>query len=210
MKRLVLILLALASLQCAFAATVREVILRDSTDRLMIPVDRNTMLDLYDYYDAGQHVYAKTPNKEEVEIDSITDNYICISTSRISLIQAWLAKAGSDSIVVVSTTYETKPRMSIVRAYNAQSFDDITDKVFTPLTLDDFIAKGTTKAKKAELKEKIPGLYVVYSINASTGEILASHHTYECFSKEDYDAIKPYLVEKRSLVLKGKKYRLAR
>ena len=56
MKRLVLILLALASLQCAFAATVREVILRDSTDRLMIPVDRNTMLDLYDYYDAGQHV----------------------------------------------------------------------------------------------------------------------------------------------------------
>ena len=105
MKRLVLILLALASLQCAFAATVREVILRDSTDRLMIPVDRNTMLDLYDYYDAGQHVYAKTPNKEEVEIDSITDNYICISTSRISLIQAWLAKAGSDSIVVVSTTY---------------------------------------------------------------------------------------------------------
>ena len=66
MKRLVLILLALASLQCAFAATVREVILRDSTDRLMIPVDRNTMLDLYDYYDAGQIVYAKTQNIEGV------------------------------------------------------------------------------------------------------------------------------------------------
>ena len=62
MKRLVLILLALASLQCAFAATVREVILRDSTDRLMIPVDRNTMLDLYDYYDAGLLLYATTPN----------------------------------------------------------------------------------------------------------------------------------------------------
>ncbi|MGN0206716.1 MAG: DUF3256 family protein [Muribaculaceae bacterium] len=210
MKRLLLILLALASLQCAFAATVREVILRDTTDRLMIPVDRNTMLDLYDYYDAGQHVYAKTQNSEEVEIDSITDNYICISTSRVSLIQAWLAKAGSDSIVVVSTTYETKPHMSIVRAYNAQSFDDITDKVFTPLTLDDFIAKGTTKAKRAELMEKIPGFYVVYSIDASTGDIFANHHTNECFTKEDYDAIKPYLVEERHLVLKGRKYRLAK
>ena len=62
MKRLLLILLALASLQCALAANVREVILRDTTDRLMIPVDCNTMLDLFDYYDAGQHVYAKTRN----------------------------------------------------------------------------------------------------------------------------------------------------
>lgn len=208
MKRILFLLLGLALCASVHSANIRDMVVRDTADVLSIPVTTNTMLDLYDYYDAGRDVWVRSINDGPVGIDTIAPSYMSMKLGTVRNLALALKTIGRDTVIVACETLKSPIEIGRVKVYTVD-FKDVTDKYFQPLSVKDFISvpKGSEKTAD-EVLEKIDMTLINYKLLPETGDITATLNIKDYFVKSDYEKLKSYIRDNRIYRWTGKKYKL--
>lgn len=133
MKRLLLILSLLTTI-CASARTAADFFVE--APRHAIPLlDRNTRLDMVDYYNGGFQNTVKNAFGGPARIISMSDNQIEVQLSRDSSIKLAVLKDRKDTVLVVIETVLTPVADSDITIYS-KNWDTYANQLAMPSVVD--------------------------------------------------------------------------
>lgn len=192
------------------ARTIRDFFLSEPSVLLEL-TDKNTRMDLLDYYDNGRIVTTENTLGNDTELISVNDTLLSIQTSKSGSIDMWLNTTPKDTMIIVNATVKAPAADSKLMFFNKDWKQLEAKKFFTPPTINDYIIiPDKSTKKKKDIDDMIDISFISYTLNPKTGDITATQNLEEFLSKEDWAKISPYLKKEIKYSLKGDKYLLQR
>lgn len=208
MKKILLILIAVMVALGAEARTVRDFFASEPGQVFML-LPKTTRLDLLDYYDNDQLVYAKNNMGMGTKLVKVEDNFINIRMSDSKTVQMLLVPAKKDSVIAVIETVETPVADSRISFYDTNWNPLPGIKHFAMPTMESFVLKTVDKAKREQLLQDI--VFPLISLNFEGDDhttLVARHGLKEFLVKDEYKPYESSLAESLSYSLKGTKWKL--
>ena len=201
------LLLAASTALPSAARTMRDFFAAEDGG-IFVSLPHDTRLDMLDYYEAGRKMPMTNNFGGSAVIDTLSADYMRLTTSASSRVEMLLATSGRDTVIYVSTTYLLPAADSHVTAYDTNWKPLDTSKYFKMPQMRDFISipRGD-KARRDDVAglAKIPTLECIIN---PTGTTITVRPTVKCtMTVEDYDKLEPYLATSISYELKGLKFK---
>lgn len=208
MKLRNLILLAMAlTVAPAFAADglTAEQAFRTAPRKVFPMLTDNSRLDMVDYYHSSNNLGAKNSMGGVSKVTAITPGSLSVTLTEASNCQVAVLPAGSDTLIAVITTVTTPSADSKLTVFTSDWSKIVTPKVFTKPSFKDWLSpEGRKHADEAE--SMIPFLLISYSYDPSDSTLTLTNNIHEFLSREIYDMVKPYLLNKIVYQFNGKRF----
>ena len=212
MKTLLSLILCLACLAPDIAARTARDFFADEPGVLFASIPRTARLDMCDYYDAGQHPKVENQFGNDTRLDTLTDNFIRLHTSEANIMEIRLMPFKNDTIIAVIETALTPAPDSRISFYNRHWYRLREIKPFkAEPTINDFFLASTPKATRAEILARLPFTLIEYSFGGTDFATLTARHSLKEFlSRDEWQAIAPYLRPALTYRIDGSKIKPAR
>lgn len=207
MKKILILLVALVMAAGVEARTVRDFFASEQ-GKLFMLLPRTTRLDLLDYYDSGQKIYAKNNMGEGTHLISVTDNFLEISMTNSKTVQMLLTVNKKDTVIAVIETFATPVKDSHISFYDNKWTPLEGDKYFKMPSMENFVLKTVDKKERATLLDNIafPLISLTFEGDDHT-TLVARHGLKEFLVAEEYKPYEKTLVPSLSFALKGTKWK---
>ncbi len=187
--------------------TIKDFFISEPND-IFIIVDKNTRLDLLDYYDGGRIVSTQNALGDDTQLIDISNDYLSIQLSESSTVEMQLIyPSRNDTVIVVNQIIYTPVPDSKLMFFD-KNWEKLNNKNFIKEpTIESFINIPSSSGKKEkDILEMIEFPLISYSINPQKNTIVASNGLKEYLTTTEYNKIAPYLKNNIEFTLKGKKY----
>lgn len=168
-------------------------------------LDRNTRLDMVDYFTGGLSTESKNALGGGSAITDMTDRSITIKLTDASTSTLAILPAEGDTLVAVITTIQSPAPDSRMTIYDKSWSSSATAKAFVRPVLSDWLtAEGRKNAKTVE--SVVPFLLIDYVYDPSTSELTMNNNTRLFLSDEVYAIVSPYLLKQLKYRWNGKRF----
>lgn len=199
-------LLFIFSLMCAMAASAQTTASSAFTSApadVFPLLDKNTRLDMVDYYNSG----LKTPSANRLEgrssITSLSPESLTVKLSDSSSAQVALLTAGRDTVIAVVSTVATPGLDSTLKFYDTSWRALPVAKYFTAPTWDDWVTSGHDIS---EVTSYAPFMLASYFIDPSAGTLTMTNNLSSFLDEDMYTQIAPALYPTLTYRWTGKKF----
>lgn len=187
--------------------TIKDFFISEPND-IFIILDKNTRLDLLDYYDGGRIVSTQNALGEDTQLIDVSNNYLSIQLSESSTVEMQLIfPSKNDTVIVVNQIIYTPVPDSKLMFFN-KNWERLNNKNFIKEpTIESFIdIPSSSDKKEKDILNMIEFPLISYSINPQKNTIVVSNGLKEYLTAKEYSKISPYLKNNIEYTLKGKKY----
>ncbi|MEF9924871.1 MAG: DUF3256 family protein [Muribaculaceae bacterium] len=210
MKRVLLITCVLLTVitVSSNARSIKDIFL-NAPDDLFAIIDKETRLDLLDYYNAGSTISIQNNLGDDTQFIKVTDDFLSIQLAESSEIEMkMLCFSKKDTIIVVNSTIKSPTPDGKLSFYTADWKPIDAKKHISIPDMKAFIS--IPKGSDVEIKDVLNQIdfpLISYSIDPATATITAMQNLEQYMSKEEYKRIANYLIPSIKYTLSGKKYR---
>ena len=190
----------------AGAQTTASSAFADAPQAIFPLLDRNTRLDMIDYFNSGMSTPSANALNGKSRITSLTPEKLTVEMTDASTYElSILPSKGGENAVALITTVATPSPDSRLSVYSADFSNNITDKVFAKPVLADWL---TPEGKKNsdEVEMLVPFLLIGYSFDPATSTLTLTNNTSRFLSADVYEIVKSYLLEKIDYKWDGSKF----
>ncbi len=199
-----LILLSIAGTSIATAKVSVADVLRKAPTRSMFMVDSLTVLDMYDYYSAGDARASQSLTADPVRITAADSMSVSIKLGNYTAYQVALLPARTDTMVMVVETISSSIPDSKVSFYDT-NWMPAKGKLFSEPMLSDWLTPLGRKSRQL-VEEKLPCLFVSYAYDPATSVLTLSNNSAAYFTDEEYGSLAPLLRESITMKWNGKTF----
>lgn len=211
MKKTILLTVAtiiLTALSAVGQLTARKAF-TEAPAKIIPLLDRNTRLDMLDYFDAGIERASDNALKGKSQINSLSDNAISVKITDASTIDIIILPAGSDSLIAVINTVATPAPDSKLTVYSRNWESNLTPSTFAKPALKDWLSAEGRKNSN-EVESLVPFLLIGYSYNPSTATLTLTNNTASFLSPDIYTMVEPFLLPELKYNWNGRKFNPAK
>lgn len=166
-------------------------------------IDKNTRLDMVDYYKSG----LSTPSSNRLDghsvITALTPTSLSAQLSDASTAQLVLLKAGNDTIIALVNTVATPGLDSTLKFYSSDWKPLPVANYFKAPTWDDWVASGHSTA---EVTAYTPFMLASYEIEPESGVLKASNNLSTFLDPDIYTLISTALRPSLTYTWNGKRF----
>lgn len=178
--------------------TARDIFAR--APREVLPLfDRNTRLDMIDYFVEGLPTASRNVMEGSSRITRLTPALVSVEATDASVYDiAMLPYGGGDTVVAVVRTFALPQRDSEINFFTTgwkYLQDKAQRRMFAEPRLEDWRAPGASKADVATLKERVPFVTATYSLDPDARRLVVRHTLKDYFAPADYEAIAPLMAD---------------
>lgn len=172
-------------------------------------LDNNTRLDMLDYFNNGLSTSSVNSMNGHSRITALTDQAMTIAMTEATTYQIAVLPSGNTSLIALITTVATPAPDSKMTIYSSDWATNITTKVFSKPTLNDWL---TTEGRKNadEVEMMVPFLLISYNYDPNTQTLQMTNNSKEFLSQEVYELVEPYLQTSLTYRFDGKKFTIAK
>lgn len=167
----------------------------------------STRLDMVDYYHSGQKVEAENKFGGTSRIDTITDVYMRIRTSKAKTIELRMMPQRKDTIIAVVETVMLPTPDSHITFYNSHWYRlrEIKPMKEVPTTAD-FFLPTVDKNTRREMLAQLPfDIIEMHFEGDNYGRLTAKHRLKEFLGKEEWEKWRPLLRPELNYTVDGMK-----
>lgn len=168
-------------------------------------LDRNTRLDMIDYFRSNMNVGSTNALSGKSRITHLSPESVTIAMTGASTCQIAALPAGSDSLIAVISTVMTPAPDSKMNIYTRTWESDETARTFKRPELKDWLTPEGRK-NSDEVEALVPFLLISYDYDPATRTLTMTNNTGTFLSEEVYEIVKPYLLENLRYRWNGKKF----
>lgn len=179
--------------------------LKTIPDKLMPLLDKNTRLDMIDYYNSGSSTPSKNAMAGKSRILSLTPDHAVIELTSASSCEIAILPAGNDTLIALVNTVATPAPDSKLKIYTSDWSNDVTDKVFVAPTIDDWL---TDEGKKNidEVETMVPFMLAGGTFSNDGGtQYLLTNKIAQFLTEEVYKPMSSYFKPSITYKWNGKK-----
>ena len=205
MKRCIFsFIIACVSIMSAMAQLTATNAFTSAPSALFPLLDKNTRLDMVDYYNSGSDTPSTNALSGSSRITSLTPMDIRIDMTESTSYQIAILPTSGDSLIMVIETMAMPAKDSRISFYDS-SWTSLGNKIFAAPTLRDWL--NDNGRKNIEIVEMIvPFLIASYDYDTSTGTLTLTNNLPDFVSKEDIDEVNSYFLPSLSYRWTGKKF----
>lgn len=204
-RNTLLTILLMAALLVGHAAEPISETFKSAPSSVFPLLDKDTRLDMLDYYSNGM----STPSKNELggnsRIDSLTDDFMHIDMTAASDVQLARLSGGKSDLVLVISTIETPAPDSRLAVYSADWTKNLTDKAFNPPAMKDWLTSEGRK-HSGEVLSAVPFMIVGYSYDPSSKTLTLTNNIKSFIGEDVYKNIAPALTDTITYIWNGSKF----
>ncbi|MBD5255173.1 MAG: DUF3256 family protein [Barnesiella sp.] len=201
--------LLLALLINSFAASAAEPAVVDafkSAPQTLIPLLQNSArLDMLDYFNSGLDTPTSNLINGKSRIVELSDRSMKIDLTPASTLQIMVLPAANKEYFATISTIATPAQDSKLTIYSSDWQQTLTDKLFRTPQLKDWLTPEGRKMLK-EIEIQVPFTLVSYDYNPDTQSLILHNNTSSILSREDYEDLKPMMIETLEYRWNGKKF----
>lgn len=187
-----LLLAAAMCAPCVCAQTTAPTIFVKSPLSLLPTIDKNTRLDMVDYFRGGMSTSSATSLNGEACVTSMDDRQIEFTTSDNGRMSMAPVKYGKDTVIVVVKTTDIPVADSRVELYSWPGWELIDSKDCGVIA--DWVTPGAKKENRTEDVENALGFMTASAtFDPETATITFVPTVSGIVSKEDYEKVSPYI-----------------
>lgn len=158
----------------------------------MFPLlDRNTRLDMIDYFNSGSTTESQNAMQGKSRVTSLTPDDIKVDMTDASSYQISLLPSGNDTIIAVIQTIATPAHDSHINFYN-RSWQELKNGCFTPPAMDDWLSESGKK-NDGEVAAMVPFMLAEYVYDPATSTLSLTNNLKEFLSPDVYQLVSDYL-----------------
>ena len=176
--------------------------------RVFADLTANTRAEMLAYYIGGSVVPKDTDLGEKARLDTVTNDYLRITTSACRSVQLRLLTKGSrDTVVAVIETVKTPVPDSRISFYDTKWRELNAKKVMGHRPeLADFVRRGTDAKKAADALGCVDFPMITLDFEgAGHGTLVARQRLKEFYSASDYKRLAPVLTDEVRYAVSGTK-----
>lgn len=203
------LIVALLLMACSVSVSAKKAVEAFvNAPRQIFPLlDRNTRLDMVDYFVSGSDKQSKNALDGGSSLTSLTDGDLTIRMTESSNVQVAILPAPADSLVAVITTVLTPTPDSKIAIYSSDWSQNLTSKCFSAPEVKDWLNDEGRK-NRDEVEALVPFLLVSYSYNPELSQLTLTNNTHEFLSEDIYAIVEPYLHKTLIYNWNGKRFTL--
>lgn len=196
-------MLVFLMLMCAVNLNAREAsdFFLDIPNKHLPLLDRNTRLDMVDYFKAGLMTGTKTGLGGEARILTEHPRRMLVSVSRDATVEIALVKAGSDTLVALIETVKTPIPDSFITIMNK----DFSNPRVIPMP-DARMFAEPTKAKVVSASSEPLMMFVSAGFDPDNNAFIFTNNTLEYYPSAEVPEVAKMLRSQIHGVLKGDKF----
>lgn len=172
-------------------------------DSLFPSIDKNTRLDMIDYYECGYNRPSLDVFKDSCKISHIDDENIIIETSPILKQQISVL---SNNIILLISTHSIPTHDSEIEFYDFNWNKLESNQHFTSPKLYDWLSKEGKK-KQQDIENYIPFLITEYQYNSNDKTLTLINNLQDYFTDSDWNKIAPLLLTQLKYKWAGGKFK---
>lgn len=202
---LALTIIALSATQLSAATAAR--MFADAPRAIFPLLDRNTRLDMLDYFNSGLRNESKNMLDGGSAITALSDTAISVSVTDASSVSLILLPTPADTLVAVISTVNTPAPDSKISIYSSDWKQIPTAKLFKVPGLDNWLtAEG--KKNSTQVQTLVPFMLVAYDIDPKTLTLTLTNNTPQFLSDDVAETVRPYFHHTLTYVWNGKRFTL--
>ncbi len=187
-----LLLAAVACTPCVTAQTTAPTIFIKSPLSVVPTIDKNTRLDMVDYFRGGMSTASATSLNGEARVTSMDDRQIEFTTSDNGRMAMAPVKYGKDTVIVVVKTTEIPVADSRVELYSWPGWK-LIDSMDCGV-IADWVTPGAKKENRTEDVENALGFMTASAtFDPETATITFVPTVAGLVAKEEYEKVSPYI-----------------
>lgn len=163
----------------------------DAPASLFPLLDRNTRLDMIDYYNSGSATASQNAMQGKSRITVLNPDDIKISMTDASSYQISLLPTGNDTIIAVIQTVATPAHDSHVNFYS-RTWQELKGNYFTPPVMSDWLT-DSGKKNDGEVSAMVPFMLAEYVYDPATSTLSLTNNLKEFLSPDVYQLVADYL-----------------
>ena len=172
-------------------------------DSLFPSIDKNTRLDMIDYYECGYNRPSLDVFKDSCKISHIDDENIIIETSPILKQQISVL---SNNIILLISTHSIPTHDSEIEFYDFNWNKLESNQLFTSPKLYDWLSKEGKKEQQ-DIENYIPFLITEYQYNSNDKTLTLINNLQDYFTDSDWNKIAPLLLTQLKYKWAGGKFK---
>lgn len=181
-----------------------------SAPRSIFPLlDRNTRLDMIDYFRSGLSNASKNNLDGTSAITALTPSTITIKLTAASSADIVILPCGSDSIVALISTVNTPVPDSKLAIYSSDWAINLTPKMFKTPQLNDWLTDQGHK-NASQVTDLVPFMLVSYSVDPDSGILTLTNNTASFLSDDIAQIVAPFFKTNLKYSWNGKRFTLQR
>lgn len=203
MKSLLLTLIALlVSLSAGAQLTASGAFTTAPADIFPL-LDKNTRLDMVDYYNSGLATPSSNRLQGRSAITSLTPTSLTVKITDASSAQIAILPAGNDTIIAVVSTVATPGLDSTIKFYDKTWRQLTANKYFTAPGWNDWMAQGHDSS---EVTAYTPFMLASFFIDTENGTLTATNNLSTFLDEDTYKAVAPALNPTITYKWNGKRF----
>ena len=187
-QRLLAALLLLAACSPAMMARLTAAgAFSDAPASLFPLLDRNTRLDMIDYFNSGSATASTNAMQGKSRITSLNPDDIRIAMTDASSYQISLLPSGNDTIIAVIQTVATPAHDSHINFYS-RSWQKLNGNYFTAPVMNDWLSESGKK-NDGEVAAMVPFTLAEYVYDPATATLSLTNNLKEFLSPDVYSMV---------------------
>lgn len=192
MRRLILLLMAVATTAVAYSQITASAAFRDAPSSVLPLLDRNTRLDMIDYFNSGSAKASKNSMQGQSRITDLSPMSLSASLTGSSDCQLALLPMRGDTAIVYIETVRLPASDSRVKVYD-RNWKPMVSKSFVQPTVADWLTKDGEK-NSATVNALVPFMLASAKYAPETQTLTLSNRLADFLSPDIYEQVSPYLL----------------
>ena len=167
-------------------------------------LDRNTRLDMIDYFNNGMSTQSANLLNGKSRVTSISPMKVELEMTDASTYEIALLPAKSDTLVAVISTVATPAPDSRLTVYSRDFATHVKAAFVRPEVKDWLTPEG--KKNSAQVDMLVPFMLVSYSYDPDSRTLTLTNNTGSFMSADLYEIVKPYLLSSLTYQWDGSKF----
>ncbi len=203
--RKIAVAVALVAMPTAMSAQLTaSAAFTDAPQSVFPLLDRNTRLDMIDYFSNGMSTPSTNMLNGKSRVTSISPMKVGVEMTDASTYEIALLPAKSDTLVAVISTVATPSPDSRLTVYS-RDFNQLPAAAFVRPEVKDWLTPEGKKNSE-EVDILVPFMLVSYTYDPDSRILTLTNNTGKFLSADVYEIVKPYLMETLTYQWDGSKF----
>lgn len=204
LRSVAVIVTAVALPAIASAQTTAPAVFIKAPLSVVPTIDKNTRLDMVDYFRGGMSTASSTSLNGEARITAMDDRQVEFTTSDNGRMSIALFKSGQDSVVVVVKTTDIPVADSRVEVYSWPGWQFI-DKSDSGVIADWVTPMGKKENRTEDVENVLGFMTASASFDSVTGTITFVPTVRGLVTESEYEKVSPYIYRELTAKVRGQK-----
>lgn len=195
---------AIAMSPCGVAQTTAPLVFIKSPQSVIPTLDKNTRLDMVDYFRGGMSTASSTSLNGEARMTAMDDRQVEFTTSDNGRMTIAPLKSGSDTVIVVVRTTDIPVADSRVEVYSWPDWR-LVDSADCGVIADWVTPAGKKENMTEDVENALSFMTAEATFDPTTATIKFVPTVEGIVSEEDYKKVSPYIYRQLTAKVRGTK-----